>query len=210
MNPQPDASVEKTALKRVTAFLIFFKGYMGLAALVTASLPIPVNQFQLIPAYAAQSRQLATYTSLYCFLLLGFVFYSRHILAQWMFRDVLGRKWGLTRFTAFVPLVLIILSLSAIFIYNAQLQQSLAEGRAYLARQNQVTNAQSLLSDSDLTAINDSTGLLAWYLSIFLFAEAAFGLMAIREYLQDVLHISDRQIIDDQPQTSQLKAGATE
>jgi hypothetical protein len=197
MNSEP--TPDKTALRRVRAFLIFFKGYMGLAALVTASLPIPVNRFQLIPAYDAQSKLLGTYTSLYCFLLLAFIFYSRHFLAQWMFRDVLGRKWGLTRFTAFAPLLLILISLSSVFGYNAQLERSLTESKAAVAQANQTTDAESLLAGSDFTAIRYSTGLLVWYLAIFLSAEAAFGFMAIREYLQDELHISDSQIIEEQP-----------
>ena len=38
--------------------------------------------------------------------------------------------------------------------------------------------------------------LLMWtYLGIFLFAEAAFTIMALREYLQDSLKISDQELL---------------
>ena len=41
----------------------------------------------------------------------------------------------------------------------------------------------------------DSLRLFILYLLIFLAAEAAFLLMALKEYLQDVLQLSDRQIL---------------
>jgi len=37
--------------------------------------------------------------------------------------------------------------------------------------------------------------LAIYYLGIFLCAELAFVIMATREYLQSLLHISDRQIV---------------
>ena len=49
---------------RFAAFAQFFKAYMGTASVVTASLPIPLAAFHLIPTYAAQEKFLSTYTSL--------------------------------------------------------------------------------------------------------------------------------------------------
>ena len=37
--------------------------------------------------------------------------------------------------------------------------------------------------------------LAACYMGFFLCAEAAFVLMAIREYLQDLLHLGDRELV---------------
>ncbi len=70
---------------RFAAFARFFKAYMGTAAVVTASLPLPVAAFHLIPTYAAQEKFLSTYTSLFCFLLLAYLFYIRHWLGRLMF-----------------------------------------------------------------------------------------------------------------------------
>ena len=42
-------------------------------------------------------------------------------------------------------------------------------------------------------------GLVACYLGIFIAAEGAFVLMAIREYLQDLLRLSEDELISDKP-----------
>jgi hypothetical protein len=77
---------------RVKTFANFFKNYMSISAVVAAALPIPVTSFHLIPTYHAQTSLLATYTSLFCFLLLGLIFYSRHTLARVMFPEFFGRS----------------------------------------------------------------------------------------------------------------------
>src|SRR5260370_8145900 len=67
-------------------FATYFKDYMGISSLVTAALPIPVTAAKLIPTYSAQAKFLSLYTSLFCFLLLGFVFFVRDRLVGVMFR----------------------------------------------------------------------------------------------------------------------------
>lgn len=54
------------------------------------------------------------------------------------------------------------------------------------------------LLDNNLLKIEDSNLLLTLYLAVFLFAEAAFILMAISEYLQDVLKISEVGLITNE------------
>jgi hypothetical protein len=49
--------------------------------------------------------------------------------------------------------------------------------------------------------IPGALGLVACYLGIFVAAEAAFVLMAIKEYLQDLLGLTDRELIADRPVT---------
>ncbi len=63
----------------------FVTGYMSTASLVTAALPIPVRSLHLIPAFASQEKFMNSYTSMSCFLVFAYVFYSRHTLARWMF-----------------------------------------------------------------------------------------------------------------------------
>lgn|SRR5262245_15616581 len=89
---------EPTEPRRVKAFARFFKSYMSIWAIVVAALPIPVTLAGTIPTYAAQKGILATYTPLFCVLLLGFIFYARHSLARIMFgREFLlgigGGRW---------------------------------------------------------------------------------------------------------------------
>ena len=73
--------------RRIQAFARFFKNYMSVSSFVVAALPIPITSLGLIPTFADHRTLLATYTSLFCFLLLGFVFYVRHTLARWMFPE---------------------------------------------------------------------------------------------------------------------------
>ena len=44
-----------------------------------------------------------------------------------------------------------------------------------------------------------STGLLALYLGIFVFAESAFIVMAIKEYLQDLVRLAEIDLIRGKP-----------
>src|SRR5438132_11804807 len=78
--------------RRIQAFARFFKNYMSVSSFVVAALPIPITSLGLIPTFADHRTLLATYTSLFCFLLLGFVFYVRHTLARWMFPEACAGK----------------------------------------------------------------------------------------------------------------------
>ena len=88
---------------RFTAFAQFFKAYMGTASIITASLPIPVAAFHLIPTYDAQAKFLSTYTSMFCFLMLAYFFYIRHWLGRLMFYTKPDGEVALRRFISFVP-----------------------------------------------------------------------------------------------------------
>src|SRR5271166_367486 len=176
---------------RFAAFAKFFKAYMGTASVVTASLPIPLAAFHLIPTYAAQEKFLSTYTSLFCFLMLGYLFYIRHSLGRLMFYTKPDGHVTLRMFVSFVPLLLILASLSLVFLYHYYLMASLT---AFSERG--VMNATAdLLKQADYREIPDSLQLTVCYLGMFVTAEAAFILMALREYLQDVLHIQDASLI---------------
>ena len=70
---------------RLAGFASFFKRYMSVSTIVAAAIPIPVAGWKLIPIYAQQRGFLTVYASLFCFLLLAFVFSIRHRLAHPMF-----------------------------------------------------------------------------------------------------------------------------
>lgn len=176
---------------RFAAFAQFFKAYMGTAAVITAALPIPVEAFHLIPTYEAQSRFLGTYTSLFCFLLLAYFFYVRHWLGRLMFYSEAGGEIGLRRFVTLLPLALIGASLFLVYLYHHYMMDSL---NFFL--QTGVTNSTTdLLKVTDYREIPDNVALTVCYLGMFLTAEAAFILMALREYLQDVLKLQDAALI---------------
>jgi hypothetical protein len=93
-----------------------------------------------------------------------------------------------------IPLFLILLSLLCVFTYHATLTHSV---RLY----QQLTAATSRLSfdevlqQADQTQVSDDSLLMLLYLGIFVTAEAAFVLMAIKEYLQDYLRLDDEKLI---------------
>jgi hypothetical protein len=184
-NSEPQAPV------RLAAFARFFKAYMGTASVVTAALPVPVAALHLIPTYAAQGKFLSTYTSLFCFLMLAYLFYIRHWLGRLMFSTRPDGHVVLRSFLAFVPLVLILSSLGLVALYHYYLTQSLQ-----VFTQQGVTNSTTdILKSVDYREIPYSLQLTACYLGMFLAAESAFILMALREYLQDVLHIPDASLL---------------
>lgn len=181
-NPMSD--LEKLTAKnlRIGKFANFFKSYMNVSTLVAASIPIPITSWKLIPIFSQQKTFLTIYTSLFCFLVLAFVFSVRHRLCVSMFSPT---KQG--AMIAYLPFLFIIITLLCILGYHATLQRSLQQLRD-LGVENPT---KSLLDKTDYSEIPNALPLAAYYLGIFVFAEAAFVLMAIREYLQDVLHLDE-------------------
>jgi hypothetical protein len=219
---------------RLHAFARFFKSYMSVWALITAALPIPATLAGFIPTYAAHTKPLSVYTSLFCFLLLALIFYFRHSLAGHFFpRRDLRKRPTLSIATA-LPAGLIILCAMSVLGYQVLLSSSVSEianhnmsvARAMAQIQTMqiptpgnlsgiVTTAKEayekelealggpdlrstpeILADTDLIGVPYGEMLIVLYLLTFLFAEGAFILMAMREYLQDILGLSDKQLIE--------------
>jgi hypothetical protein len=202
---EPAAPAEPTRFK---VFANFFKNYMSVSAVISAALPIPVAAWKLIPMYDAQRGILGTYTSLFCFLTLAFIFYRRHTLARLMFRDSLGlsqkeappsRFWPLVfgRLPSFLvnwgPAILILLCFASIVAYQNTLLISLA------ALRGPQPDLDIMLRTWPWYYIPKAELLIAFYLLIFLCAEAAFVLMATKEYLQDLLKVSEHELILGRP-----------
>ena len=198
----PDTTAAAHEPARFAAFAQFFKAYMGTASVVTASLPIPVSAFHLIPTYEAQSKFLSTYTSLFCFLMLGYIFYIRHSLGRLMFFTKPDGHVRIRALVSVVPLLLILSSLGLIFLYHHYLLLSLTQ----FSEVGVVAPTADLLKSADYRDISYSLALTVCYLGMFLTAEAAFILMALREYLQDVLKIQDTSLIR-LPRSRQDKQG---
>lgn len=176
---------------RIAVFANFFKSYMSVSTIVAASIPIPVASWKLIPVFSAQRGFLTVYASLFCFLLLAFVFSIRHRLAVPMFtRGKMGAV------IATVPFVFMVLTLGCIIAYHGVLQQCMDELRQ-LGFSHYSTN--DLLEKADAALIPHPIELAACYLGIFICAEAAFVLMAIREYLQDLLRLDEASLLRGKP-----------
>jgi hypothetical protein len=181
--PQERIATAPPQPARLAGFANFFKGYMSVSTIVAASIPIPVASWKLIPIYAQQRGFLTVYASLFCFLLLAFVFSIRHRLARPMFFR--GRLGGVV---AALPAVFIVLTLGCIVTYHALIQASIGQLRELGLGKAPM---KDLLDQIDATQIPYAVELAACYLGIFIFAELAFVLMATREYLQDLLHLDE-------------------
>lgn len=228
--------IEPTRIRR---FLTFFKGYMSLSTIVVAALPVPVTMLHIIPTYSAQRGLLSVYTSLFCFLLVAFVFYLRHSLARLYFPRAPGPgRHRRSRIMSVIPLLFILLSIVLQFAYHrvleisatsetrhlaynlvslslneftSELEKLEAQGKTltpeekatrlaqiegrFLEKMPAVPSADKQLKDAPLWDIPFGWVLVALYLGFFLSAEAAFVLMALREYLQELLGLSDDSLI---------------
>jgi hypothetical protein len=197
MSPEKAARAAPPEPLRIEGFAQFFKRYISVSSVVTASLPIPIAAAKLIPVYDCQQKFLGTYTSLFCFLLLAFVFYSRHSIARWMFGPQLHLSKSRARgLFSLLPLLLIVGSACLVYEYHVQLQASIAEVRAsILLRGMPSDSGAKILAETDMLDVARSTTLAVLYIGMFLTAELAFILMALREYLQDLLKLSEERLI---------------
>lgn len=188
--------------RHVRAFALFFKRYMSVSTLVVASLPIPVTALRAIPTFKAHTKILSVYTPLFCFLALGFIFYSRHKLARIMFPEyfsetgvVMTRTTKLSRgLIRTLPVFLIGLSMLSVVLYHGLLNQEVG-----VLMYQEHLGFNTALEIAAPSQIHDSALLVLLYLSIFLTAEGAFVLMAIKEYLQDLVGLTEMDLIKGPP-----------
>ena len=176
--------------QRIQEFGGFFTGYMKTASLVTASLPIPATSLHLIPVFASQEKFLNIYTSMSCFLAFAYVFYSRHTLARWMFVRR-GEHFSVRFWVSLLPVLFICAAIGCAIAYHQELGASLDA----LATAGVRLPSSVLLSKIDAREIPGSGSLIITYLCMFVFAESAFVLMALREHLQDTLRLEERELI---------------
>jgi hypothetical protein len=174
---------QESQQNRLQIFANVFKGYMGVMPIVTAALAPLLTAMNVLPVYESQRKPLATMAGVLGFLLLAWLFYVRRTIA-------LGSITKTYRiFFNLCPLLLIIGSIGCYVGYSDTLDASVlaANPGAKLPR-------AKVLSDwSQENPAPHSTALQLYYLGMFLFAEAAFIMMALREYANDVRQISEYQ-----------------
>jgi hypothetical protein len=168
------------------------KGYTGVAAVVTAAMPLGISKLGAIPAYESLQSILTTYASLFCFLVFGYVFFVRHSLARIMFGPTVAR---VSMIGQLAPLAFSCLSLISGVAYLIVLQLSIqaAQERA-IDRGVNAASMKQVLTVTDFIDVKYAFHLIALYLAFFICAESAFVLMATREYLQDRLGLDDAEL----------------
>jgi hypothetical protein len=174
------ASIQESQENRLQIFANIFKGYMGIMPILTAALAPLLTAMNVIPAYESQRKPLATMAGVLGFLLLGWLFYVRRTIALGSIKH--GYRW----FFNSCPLFLIAGSIICYVSYANTLDRSLA-GTVSAT----ITRAQALSTVEPGGPASLQLQLL--YLGMFLFAEGAFVMMALREYANDVRGISERE-----------------
>lgn len=167
---------------RLSIFAHVFKSYMGIMPIVTAALAPLLTALNVIPVFELQRKPLATIAGVLGFLLIAWIFYVRRTIALGSITP--GFRWIFN----LLPLVLIFGSVGCYVGYARMLESSLKS----LAGENPSLNRLQALSLSNQSiVIPNNVGLQLLYLGMFLCAEGAFVLMALRDYCNDVRHISE-------------------
>ena len=189
-------SRERTAQPvRFKQFIAYFKKYLALGSVGCGVLPVPLSYFRVIPTFQAQFKFMTGYVTVFCFLALGFIFYSRHSIASWIFRGARKRGGFSQALIAWLPLVLMGVSLASLSTYHFLLQISISKAIADFCVKGVNLNDQLALVQTPFEDIKFAIPLMLSYLGVFLAAEAAFAVMAIREYMQDILNLEDSKIV---------------
>jgi len=173
---------------RLGAFVGRAKRMVRLGPLVAAASPIPLTVTKLLPAYAAQRTLLVAAAGAFNFLICLYLFFSRHALARWMFARRASR-WARAA-VALLPLAAVLAALACFFGYLAAIDRSLA----WLANQGVQNTPAEILERAAGADIPNATTLALLYIGMFAFAETAFIVIALREYMQDVLGYDEREL----------------
>jgi hypothetical protein len=205
-----DSTAEDNRLRK---FAGFFKSYMGVMPLITAAVAPLLTLLRAIPVFETDRTTLATYSGLLGFLMVAWVFYARSMFVPTMVplkaaqvregpdaeayaayeRRILARRSG---FANLLPLFLIALSVASYICYLRLLDYIID------SRITETTlayrNVYDVLRNEGISYTIPYHGYLqVLYLGIFLFSEAAFVVMALREYAYGVLQISEASVLGD-------------
>lgn len=198
-NASSQAVDANSPTQAIQDFPKFFRKYMiGLAG-CAAAMPVVTASTKVIEAFEVDRLQVGAITSLFCFLVLGYVMFQRHALARWMFPEfttqltyersspssvVVGKRAAMT----LIPLILIVAAAISIFMYLYWMDNIIES----------MSKEHNLLRSTVLNSPDVVQSKLLWtrvfYVTTFVFAELAFVFMAIREYIQSMLGITDIQI----------------
>jgi hypothetical protein len=168
---------------------------MGVMPLVTAALAPLLTFLRALPTYESQRTTLATLSGVLGFLMLAWLFYVRRTIA-------LGSLVRGFRFLINITPFLLIIGTLACFIGYLQILGKSTDAAVQLAGEKQwkfvaqdkalpFNTGTDILKHWDDRPIPSSVPLQLTYLGIFLSAECAFVMMALREYVNDTRRVSE-------------------
>lgn len=174
-------------------FAGFLKAYMGTAPAVVAAITIPVTAFGVIPVLDFQKNILTVYSSLFSFFVVAIIFYRRHRIASYMLPGEWEKRSRLVgRFMmSWLPVICFAVSALAAICYYAQLTGLVTRMAGPEMSLDAALKAIRLKS----VTVEMQTTLLVLYVLIFMAASTGFALMAIREYMQGELGLSETQLV---------------
>lgn len=195
MASDSSASTHTATQNRLRVFADAFKSYMGVMPLITAALAPLLTFLKAIPTYESQRTTLATLSGILGFLLLAWLFYVRRTIA-------LGSLVRGFRFLINMIPFLLIVGTVASFIGYFQILGKSTTAALKLADENhwsyserekvsEFKTGSAVLRNWEDRPIPYSAALQLLYLAIFLSAECAFVLMALREYINDTRRVSE-------------------
>lgn len=195
MATSPATTAQNITQNRLRVFANAFKGYMGVMPLVAAALAPLLTFLKAIPTYETQRTTLATLSGVLGFLLLAWLFYVRRTIA-------LGSLVRGFRFIInMIPFLLIVGTVGSFIGYfqilgestSSALELANKEHWTYVEKDKplEFQTGSDVLRHWEDRPIPHSSFLELLYLAIFLSAECAFVLMALREYINDTRHVSE-------------------
>ena len=176
--PTTDQSQEN----RLGVFANLFKGYMSIMPMVTAALAPLLTAMNVLPGYESQRKPLAVMAGVLGFLMLAWLFYVRRTIALGSITP--GFRWIFN----LCPLALVLGSVRCYVGYSEAFDESVSK---VLKVNPSLTWTDAVGNWSNANHVPSSSQLQLLYLGLFLFAEAAFVMMALREYANDVRRISE-------------------
>jgi hypothetical protein len=195
MTPDSLATSQTTTQNRLRVFAGAFKGYMGVMPLVAAALAPLLTFLKAIPTYESQRTTLATLSGVLGFLTLAWLFYVRRTIALGSL--VKGFRFLLN----IIPFLLIVGTIASFIGYfqilgestGTALQLAVKSQWSYVEKDqpSEFKTESDILRHWDDRPIPHATLLELLYLGIFLSAESAFVMMALREYINDTRSVSE-------------------
>ncbi|HEY1309153.1 MAG TPA: hypothetical protein VGF24_36680 [Vicinamibacterales bacterium] len=155
--------------------------------IVVATLPIIAARFALVPIYESQRLMLPAYGTFFCLLGFAYVFSLRHELGREMFftstvsATTVARRHRISINVLLACLILASIGAAAIYLWTFE------SGRT--------SPTFPKLPSSSAGAVM----LTLSYVTMFVLAEGAFAIMAVREYLQDVMGLTDAEAVAGTP-----------
>lgn len=191
---------------RMKRFATFFRGYMGSAPIIAAVLPIPITAGKVIPTYLEHTSFLTAYASMFCFLAVAYIFYRRHRIGMYMIPENWGKRSRIIGrlMVSWLPLLFILFTALSIIVYHWALYASL-EYQPFSA----ATSVSEILQKGSIRTMPFLFQALFFssYFGIFVFSTLAFALMAVREYMQTELGLSETDLVyrSCDPQTEPIQ-----